>query len=70
MEQFERIVLWFGDDVRARQAANQFSKKLNIQRCHIVRYLHCIVSSELRDIFFIFLARPAKSFGRVRKGRL
>ena len=37
LEQFEKVILWFGNDVRSRQAANQFSKKLNVQRCHFVR---------------------------------
>ncbi|EDO43259.1 predicted protein, partial [Nematostella vectensis] len=37
LEQFERIILWLGSDVRSKQAANHFSRKLNIQRCHFVR---------------------------------
>ncbi|XP_028410521.1 twinkle protein, mitochondrial-like [Dendronephthya gigantea] len=37
LEQFEKIILWFRNDVRSRQAANKFARKLNIQRCHFVR---------------------------------
>lgn len=37
LEQFEKIVLWFGNDVFSRHAANQFSKKLNLKRCFLVR---------------------------------
>lgn len=37
LEQFEKIILWFGNDVFSRHAANQFSKKLNLKRCFLVR---------------------------------
>jgi len=37
LEQFEKIILWFGNDVFSRQAANQFSRKLNLKRCFLVR---------------------------------
>ncbi|CAB3995249.1 Twinkle, mitochondrial, partial [Paramuricea clavata] len=37
LEQFGKIILWFRNDVRSRQAANKFARKLNIQRCHFVR---------------------------------
>lgn len=37
LEQFEKIILWFGNDVVSRHAANQFAKKLNLQRCFLVR---------------------------------
>ncbi|KAI6654845.1 hypothetical protein LOD99_2724 [Oopsacas minuta] len=34
---FDNIILWLGDDIRARQAALQFAKKLNLKRCYMVR---------------------------------
>ena len=37
LEQFEKIFLWFGNDVFSRQAVNQFSRKLNLNRCFLVR---------------------------------
>jgi len=37
LEQFDKIILWFGNDIVSRHAANQFAKKLNLQRCFLVR---------------------------------
>lgn len=37
LEQFEKIILWFGNDVFSRQACNQFSRKLSLNRCFLVR---------------------------------
>eukprot|EP00795_Rhopilema_esculentum_P011654 gene11654-21901_t len=39
LEQFEKVILWFGNDARSKQAVNQFSKKLNMERCSFVRLL-------------------------------
>ncbi|KAK7088065.1 hypothetical protein V1264_022035 [Littorina saxatilis] len=37
LERFTKLVLWFGDDVRAWEAAKLFAKKLNDKRCFIIR---------------------------------
>ncbi|XP_074090005.1 twinkle mtDNA helicase [Macrotis lagotis] len=37
LEQFRRIVLWLGDDLRAWEAAKLFARKLNPKRCSLVR---------------------------------
>jgi twinkle protein len=37
LERFKKIYLWMDDDVPGRDGAQQFSKKLGIQRCYIVR---------------------------------
>ena len=47
LEQFEKIVLWFGNDVFSRQAVNQFSRKLNLKRCFLVRYV-AVATIQLR----------------------
>eukprot|EP00794_Sanderia_malayensis_P018240 gene18240-20059_t len=39
LELFERIILWFDNDIRSKQAIGQFAKKLNIERCSFVRLL-------------------------------
>jgi len=39
LEQYENIILWFGNDSRSKQAINQFSKKLDMERCSFVRLL-------------------------------
>lgn len=38
LEKLKKIVLWLGDDVRAWEAAKLFAKKLNNDRCFIIRY--------------------------------
>ena len=45
LEQFEKIILWFGNDVFSRQAANQFSRKLNLKRCFLVRCVYVAVAT-------------------------
>ncbi|KAG8596599.1 hypothetical protein GDO81_001982 [Engystomops pustulosus] len=37
LEQFKRITLWLGDDLRAWEASKLFSRKLNIKRCSLIR---------------------------------
>ncbi|NXD09795.1 PEO1 protein, partial [Nothocercus nigrocapillus] len=37
LEQFKRITLWLGDDLRAWEAAKLFARKLNVKRCSLVR---------------------------------
>ncbi|XP_004701368.1 twinkle mtDNA helicase [Echinops telfairi] len=37
LEQFRRIVLWLGDDLRSWEAAKLFARKLNPKRCSMVR---------------------------------
>ncbi|XP_076452578.1 twinkle mtDNA helicase-like [Babylonia areolata] len=37
LERFSKLILWFGDDVRAWEAAKLFAKKLNDKRCCIIR---------------------------------
>ena len=32
LERFKKILLWFGDDIRAWEAAKQFAKKLNTNK--------------------------------------
>eukprot|EP00731_Ephydatia_muelleri_P036140 Em0205g3a len=36
LEPFERIVVWFGNDAQARQAASHMARKLNMERCFLV----------------------------------
>ncbi|KAM6183416.1 twinkle mtDNA helicase isoform 2-T2 [Erethizon dorsatum] len=37
LEQFRRIILWLGDDLRSWEAAKLFARKLNPKRCFLVR---------------------------------
>ncbi|XP_060027457.1 twinkle mtDNA helicase isoform X2 [Erinaceus europaeus] len=37
LEQFRRVVLWLGDDLRSWEAAKLFARKLNPKRCSLVR---------------------------------
>ncbi|XP_029466115.1 twinkle protein, mitochondrial isoform X2 [Rhinatrema bivittatum] len=37
LEQFKRIVLWLGDDLRSWEASKLFARKLNLKRCSLVR---------------------------------
>lgn len=37
LEQFKKITLWLGDDLRAWETAKQFAKKLNEKRCYLIR---------------------------------
>ena len=37
LERFERIYLWMDDDVPGREGAEQFSKKIGIDWCLLVR---------------------------------
>ncbi|XP_070566841.1 twinkle mtDNA helicase-like [Ptychodera flava] len=37
LEQFEKILLWFGNDIRSWEASKQFAKKLNPKRCFFIR---------------------------------
>ncbi|XP_004866378.1 twinkle protein, mitochondrial isoform X1 [Heterocephalus glaber] len=37
LEQFRRIILWLGDDLRSWEAAKLFARKLNPKRCSLVR---------------------------------
>lgn len=37
LEQFKKITLWFGNDLRAWETAKQFAKKLNEKRCYLIR---------------------------------
>ena len=39
LEQFEKIYLWLGSDIQSRQAATQFARKLNIERCYLVGWV-------------------------------
>ncbi|XP_072172092.1 twinkle mtDNA helicase-like [Diadema setosum] len=39
LEQFQKIVLWFGNDMRSWEAAKSFARKLNPKRCYFVRPL-------------------------------
>ncbi|XP_065910800.1 twinkle mtDNA helicase-like [Dysidea avara] len=38
LEQFEKIILWLGNDPQSKQATNQFAKKLNMKRCYAVTF--------------------------------
>ncbi|NP_001084540.1 uncharacterized protein LOC414487 [Xenopus laevis] len=37
LEQFKRIVLWLGDDLRSWEASKLFARKLNMKRCSLIR---------------------------------
>ncbi|XP_056152703.1 twinkle protein, mitochondrial [Lampris incognitus] len=37
MEQFKRVILWLGGDMRAREASKIFSRKLGLKRCSLVQ---------------------------------
>ena len=37
LEQFRRVVLWLGNDLRSWEAAKLFARKLNPKRCSLVR---------------------------------
>ncbi|OXB82406.1 UNVERIFIED_CONTAM: hypothetical protein H355_009331 [Colinus virginianus] len=37
LEQFRRVTLWLGDDLRSWEAAKLFARKLNPKRCSLVR---------------------------------
>lgn len=37
LEQFKRITLWLGDDLRTWEASKLFSRKLGIKRCSLIR---------------------------------
>ncbi|XP_027763590.1 twinkle protein, mitochondrial isoform X1 [Empidonax traillii] len=37
LEQFKRITLWLGDDLRSWEAAKLFARKLSLKRCSLVR---------------------------------
>ena len=37
LERFERIYLWMDDDGPGREGAEQFAKKIGVERCWIVR---------------------------------
>ncbi|XP_077311444.1 twinkle mtDNA helicase isoform X1 [Lithobates pipiens] len=37
LEQFKRIILWLGDDLRAWEASKLFSQKLSLKRCSLIR---------------------------------
>ncbi|XP_010194648.2 twinkle mtDNA helicase [Colius striatus] len=37
LEQFKRITLWLGEDLRSWEAAKLFARKLNLKRCSLVR---------------------------------
>ncbi|XP_007424991.1 twinkle protein, mitochondrial isoform X1 [Python bivittatus] len=37
LEQFKRITLWLGEDLRSWEAAKHFARKLNPKRCYLVR---------------------------------
>ncbi|KAM6265469.1 twinkle mtDNA helicase isoform 2-T2 [Porphyrio hochstetteri] len=37
LEQFKRITLWLGEDLRSWEAAKLFARKLNVRRCSLVR---------------------------------
>nr|XP_054761722.1 twinkle mtDNA helicase-like [Lytechinus pictus] len=39
LEQFQKIVLWFGNDMRSWEAAKSFGRKLNPKRCFFIRPL-------------------------------
>ncbi|XP_030845441.1 twinkle protein, mitochondrial [Strongylocentrotus purpuratus] len=39
LEQFQKIVLWFGNDMRSWEAAKSFARKLNLKRCYFIRPL-------------------------------
>lgn len=39
LEQFQKIIIWFGADVKAWDAARQFARKLIEKRCFLIRYL-------------------------------
>ncbi|XP_022089225.1 twinkle protein, mitochondrial-like isoform X2 [Acanthaster planci] len=41
LEQFHKITLWFGNDMRSWEAAKQFARKLNTKRCYFIRPLDC-----------------------------
>lgn len=37
LEQFKRVTLWLGDDLRSWEAAKLFARKLSVKRCSLVR---------------------------------
>ncbi|XP_053547696.1 twinkle mtDNA helicase [Bombina bombina] len=37
LEQFKRIILWLGDDLRSWEASKLFARKLSIKRCSLIR---------------------------------
>ncbi|KAM4704349.1 twinkle mtDNA helicase [Rhinophrynus dorsalis] len=37
LEQFKRIILWLGDDLRSWEASKLFARKLNLKRCSMIR---------------------------------
>ena len=37
LEQFGKVILWFGGDSRKWQSARHFARKLNEKRCFLIR---------------------------------
>jgi twinkle protein len=37
LEQFNKIIIWLGNDMKAWQSARQFARKLSDKRCFIIR---------------------------------
>ena len=37
LEQFNKVILWFGGDSRKWQSARHFARKLNEKRCFLIR---------------------------------
>lgn len=51
LEQFKRVTLWLGGDIRSWEASKSFSRKLGIRRCSLVRpgeYRPCAVEALAR----------------------
>lgn len=54
-EQFDKIVLWFRNDVLSRQQAFHFAKKLGLNRCQFVRLV-------IITVIFVFSDYVVKIF--------
>ncbi|XP_030611212.1 twinkle protein, mitochondrial-like [Archocentrus centrarchus] len=51
LEQFKRVTLWLGGDIRSWEASKSFSRKLGLRRCSLVRpgeYRPCAVEALAR----------------------
>ncbi|XP_070707924.1 twinkle mtDNA helicase [Pempheris klunzingeri] len=63
LEQFKRVTLWLGGDIRSWEASKIFSRKLGLRRCSLVR------PGEFRPCPVEALAR-GKNFGQIIKSSI
>lgn len=63
LEQFKRVTLWLGGDIRSWEASKIFSRKLGLRRCSLVR------PGEYRPCPLVALA-VGKNFGHIVKSSI